>query len=70
MALDPSYNLPKIKTKVRPRSIYLKKHHSEAKLWNGKVLGTYSTQTESSLLDSCDQCTLFFMHEMNDILHM
>ena len=37
-------------------------------LRNGKVLSTHSTQTESGLLDSHDQCTPF-MHDMNDMLH-
>ena len=57
MSFSPSYNLPKIKTKIRPRSTYPKKLNLEARLRNGKVLGTYSTLTESGLLDSCDQCT-------------
>ena len=66
----PSYNLPKIKAKIRSRSTYPKKLNSEARLRNEKVLGTHSAQKESGLLDSCDQCTFFFMHEMNDMLHM
>ena len=33
------------------------------------MLGTYSAPTESGLLDSCDQSTLF-MHVMNDMLYM
>ena len=37
-------------------------------LRNGKVLSTHSTQTESGLLDSHDQCTPF-VHDMNDMLH-
>ena len=67
-AWGPSYNLPKNKTKIRPRSTYPKKLDSEARLRNGKVLGTHSVQTEFSLLDSHDQCTPF-MHDMKDILH-
>ena len=68
MALGPSYKLPKIhgllpwsqstqikKTKTKPRSTYPKTPNSEAKLRNGKVLGTHSTQTESGFLDSHDQ---------------
>ena len=57
MAFFLGYNLPKIKAKIRPRSTYPKKLNSEARLRNGKVLGTYSAQTESGLLDSHDQCT-------------
>ena len=33
------------------------------------MLDTHFTQTESGLLDSCDQCTLF-MHATNDMLYM
>ena len=40
MASYPSYNLPKIKIKIEPRSTYPKTLNSEARLWNGKVLGT------------------------------
>ena len=64
-----TYNLPKNKTKIRPKFTYPKKLDSEARLWNEKVLGTHSAQIESGLLDSCDLCTSF-MHEMNDILYM
>ena len=42
MTVCPTYNLPKIKTKSRLRSTYLKKLNSEARLWNGKVFGTHS----------------------------
>ena len=60
----------KIKTKIKPRSIYPKKLNSKARLWNGKVLDTHSAQT-GSLLDSNDQCTplccmiwmIFCIHE-------
>ena len=68
MAFCPSYNLPKIKIKIKPRSTYPKPLNLEARLWNGKVLGTHSAKIESGLLDSHDQCTLF-MHDMNDMLH-
>ena len=73
MALGPSYKLPKIhgflsylqstqnKTKIKPRSTYPKTLNSEARLWNRKVLGTHSVQTESDLLDSHDQCTALCM---------
>ena len=43
---------PKWKTKIKLRSSYPKTLNSEARLWNGKVLGTNSAQTKSSLLDS------------------
>ena len=59
MSFCPSYNLPKIKAKIRYRSTYPKKLNSEARLRNGKVLSTHSTQTESGFLNSYDQCTLF-----------
>ena len=59
MAFCPSYNLRKIKAKIRPRSTYPKKLNSEARLRNENVLDTHSTQTESGLLDSYDQCTPF-----------
>ena len=53
----PSYNLPKIKNKTL---IYLSKNLSlEARLQNGNVLDTHSAQTESGLLDSNDQYTIF-----------
>ena len=45
--------------KVRLRSTYPKKLNSEARLWDGKVLSTHSVQTESSIIDYCDQCTPF-----------
>ena len=64
----PSYNLSKIKAKIKPRSTYPKTLNSEARLQNGKVLGTHSAQTKSGLLDSSDLCTPF-MHAMNDMLH-
>ena len=57
MTFCPSYNLPEIKIKIKPRSTYPKTLNSKAKLWNGKVLDTHSSQTESGLLHSCDQCT-------------
>ena len=69
MAFCPSYNLPKIKIKIKPRSTYPKTLNSEARWWNGKVLGTHFAQTESSLLGSCGQCTPF-MHAMNDMMHI
>ena len=59
MTFCPSYNLPKIRAKIRPRSTYPKKLNSEARLRNGKVLGIHSTQIEFGLLDSYDQCTPF-----------
>ena len=72
MALGPSYKLPKIKTKIKPKSIYPKTLNSEAKLQNEKVLGTHSAQTECSLLDSCDQypplcmtCVICCTYEQN-----
>ena len=55
MAFCPNYNLPKIKTKIKPRSTYPKKLNSDARLRNGKVLGTHSAWTKSGLLDSCDE---------------
>ena len=64
----PSYNLSKIKAKIKPRSTYPKTLNSEARLRNRKVLDTHFTQTESGLLDSHDQYTPF-MHDMNDMLH-
>ena len=63
-----SYNLPKIKTKIKHGSTYPKTLNSEARLRNGKVLSTHSVQTESSLLDSHDQC-IPFMYDMNDMLY-
>ena len=57
MTFCPSYNLPKIKLKIRPRSTYPKKLNLEARLRNGKVLSTHSAQTESGLLESSNQCT-------------
>ena len=68
MAFCPSYNLPK-KNKDKARSTYLKDLNLEARLRNVKVLGIHSTQTESGLLDSCDQC-IIFMHAINDMLFM
>ena len=35
--------------------------NSKARLQNGKLLGTHSTQIESGLLDSRDQCTFLCM---------
>ena len=63
MAFCPSYNLPNNRTKIRPRSTDLKTLNLEARLQNGKVLDTYSAQTEFGLLDSCDQCTLYAWYE-------
>ena len=68
MAFCPSYNLLKIKIKIKSRSTYPKPLNSEATFQNGKVLGIYSAQTKSGLLDSSDLCTPF-MHAMNDMLH-
>ena len=68
MAFCPNYTLPKIKVKIKPRSTYPKTLNSEARWRNGKVLDTLSAQTESSFLDSHDQCTPF-IHDMNDMLH-
>ena len=70
MAFCPSYSLPKKKKKmkIKPRSTYPNTLNSEARLWSGKVLSTHSTQIESGLLDSRDQCT-HFTHDMNDMLH-
>ena len=68
MTFCPSYNLPKVKAKIKPRSTYSKTLNLEARLRNGKVLDTHSVQTESGLLDSHDQCT-HFMHDMNGMLH-
>ena len=63
MVLGPSYNLPKKKTKnkkqktkIKPRSTYPKTLNSKVRLQNENVLDTHSVQTESSLLDSHDQC--------------
>ena len=67
-AFYPSYNLPKIKINIKPRSTYLKTLNLKVRLRNGKVLDTYFAQTESGLLDFHDQCTPF-MHDMNDMLH-
>ena len=68
MAFCPSYILPKIKkTKIKLRSTYPKTLNSEARLRNGKVLGIRFAQTESSLVDSYDLCTLF-MNNMNYML--
>ena len=54
IAFCPSYNLPKIKIKIKLRSTYPKTLNSEASLQNGKVLGIHSAQTKSGLLDSYD----------------
>ena len=69
MAFCPSYNLPKIKIKIKPRSTYPKTLNSGARLWNGKVLGTHSAQTESGLLDSHNQCTPLCMTWMICCIH-
>ena len=61
---------PKIKRKTRHRSTYPKELSSEARLRNGKVLGTYSAQTESSLLDSNDQYTFFYLMWMICCIYM
>ena len=68
MVFCPSYNLPKIKIKIKPRSTYPKTLNSKARLRNGKVLGTHFAQTEFGLLVSRDQCTPF-THDVNDMLH-
>ena len=53
------------KNKIKTRLDRLKQWpKSEGWLRNGKVLGTHSTQTESGLLDSCDQCTSLCMSWM------
>ena len=57
MAFCPSYNLTKIKRKIKLRSTYLKTLNSEARLRNKKVLDIHSTQTESGFLESHDQFT-------------
>ena len=63
----PNYNLPKLKYKTL---IYLSKNSKlGARLRNGKVLGTHSAQTESSLLNSNDQYTFFCMI-LNDMLNI
>ena len=41
------------------RSTYPKELNSETRLQNENVLGTHSAQTESGLLDSNDQYTLY-----------
>ena len=46
----------KIKIMIKPRSTYPKTLNSKARLWNGKMLGTHSAQTEFGLLNFCDQC--------------
>ena len=51
---------PKI-NKDKTRSTKPKNLNPEATLRNRKVLGTHSAQTESGLLDSCDQCTFLCM---------
>ena len=66
MAFCSSYNLPKISAKIRTRSTYPKKLNSKTRLRNEKVLCTHSAKIESGH----DQCTPFFMYEMNDMLHM
>ena len=57
MAFCPSYNLSKMKIKIKPRSTYLMTLNSEVRLRNEKVLDTHSAQTKFGLLDSYDQCT-------------
>ena len=71
MDFCPSYNLPKKKKKrkkIKPRSTHPKTLNLEARLRNGKELGTHSAQTKSGLLDSYDRCTPF-MNDMDDMLH-
>ena len=65
MSFCPSYILPKIKikTRTRLRSTYPKELDLEARLQNGKVLGTHFAQTESGLLDSYDLCILYACYE-------
>jgi len=67
MALGLSYKLQKKKN--NNASTYPKTLNLKARLRNGKVLDTHSAQTKSGLLDSCNQCTTPFMHDMNDMLH-
>ena len=50
---------PKIKERQCIGLPIQKKLSSGARLWNEKVLSTYSAQTESGLLDSNDQYTLY-----------
>ena len=54
MPFCPSYKLPKIKAKIKPRSTYPLTLNSEAMLWNEKMLGTHSANTKFGLLDSYD----------------
>ena len=51
MHFCPSYKLSKNKAKIRPRSTYPKTLNSEAKLQNGRVLGTHPVQTKFGILD-------------------
>ena len=69
IAFCPSYNLHKIKAKIRPRSTYPKTLNSEVRLQNVKVLGTHSVQTKSGLLYLVTYVPPF-MHKMNDMLYM
>ena len=50
---------PKIKIKTKHRSTYPKELNLEARLRNGKVLGTHFAQIESGFLDFCNQYTLY-----------
>ena len=50
MAFCPSYNLPKINEKIRPRSTDPKKLNLKARLRNGKVLGFCPDRVWSSRL--------------------
>ena len=54
---------PKIKRKAKHKSTYPKELSLEARLRNGKVLGTNSAQTEFGLLDSNDQYTIYAWYE-------
>ena len=45
------------------RSTYPKELNSETRLQNENVLGTHSAQTESGLLDSNDQYTIYAWYE-------
>ena len=54
MAFCPSYILPKIKSKDKAWIYLAKDLNPEARLRNGKVLGTHSAQIKSGLLDYCD----------------
>jgi len=54
---------PKNKRKTKHRFTYPKELSSGARLRNEKLLGIYSPLTESGLLDSNDQYTLYAWYE-------